>query len=409
VGEKIGGILKECVRLWKRGLKMKKTGVNGLYYITHINNVPSMLTHGIYSHEKIETEHIEFTRIYDENIVANRHDIHVPDGRNLWKFANFFFQARNPMLYRVTNEKSVKDIAIVSVKPNILDRLDIYISTGNAAHSLSDILPVGEGLKILPQILNDTKVEWWNEADGSKRKIMAECLVPDMLPPEGIQAIYVSGHETKEKLEPLVREHNVPIIPEPHMFFLPTWVHMLTSRLYLLQGDMFFSKAQTVTVSVNTVGVMGKGLASRAKYQFPDVYVYYQDLCRSKKLKMGKPQIYKRESSLDYNLADEPHSLTSGNGEKWFLLFPTKRNWREMSDIKGIEEGLNWLVDNYKQEGIKSLAIPALGCGLGRLDWKDVGPLMCKYLRQMDINVFIYIPAEKIIPDDYFKKEYLLA
>jgi O-acetyl-ADP-ribose deacetylase (regulator of RNase III) len=388
---------------------MKKIEVNGLYYITHINNVPSILKHGIFCHERIETEHIEYTRIYDEGIVSNRHNILVPDGRSLWKFTNLFFQPRNPMLYRVLSEKSFKEIAIISVQPRILDRLDIFISTGNAAHSLSEILPSGEGRKILPQIFRDTlKVEWWNEADGSKRKIMAECLVPDSISADDIQTIYVSGHEEKENLEKLIKNKDVPVIAEPHMFFLPSRAYMLTSNLNLFEGDMFFSKAHTVTVSVNTVGVMGKGLASRAKYQFPDVYVYYQDLCRSKKLQMGKPQLYKRESSLDYDLADDPQSLRNGNSEKWFLLFPTKRHWRENSDINGIEEGLKWLVNSYKQEGIKSLAMPALGCGLGRLDWKDVGPLMCRYLKTLDIKVAIYLPAEKIISTEHLSGEYLL-
>ena len=389
---------------------MKRPEITGLFYITHIDNVPSILRRGIYCHERIETEHIEYTRIYDAGIVANRHDIYSPDGRSLWKFANFFFQPRNPMLYRVLSEKSSKEIAIISVQPKILDRLDIFISNGNAAHSLSKIYSSGDGRKVLPQILKDTlKVEWWNEADGSKRKIMAECLVPDMLQPDLIQAIYVSGHETKEKLEPLIRNFNVPVIPEPQMFFLPRRVYVLTSTLFLLEGDMFFSRNQTVTVSVNTVGVMGKGLASRAKYQFPDVYVYYQDLCRSKKLKMGRPQLYKRETSFDYDLADEPQSLPNGNAEKWFLLFPTKNNWREISDIHGIEEGLGWLTSNYKKEGIKSLAIPALGCGLGRLDWKDVGPLMCRYLEKLDINVSIYLPAERKLSKEYLTKNFLLA
>jgi hypothetical protein len=388
---------------------MKRAEIVGLYYITHINNVPSILKRGIYCHERIETEHIEFTRIYDEGIVANRHKIQVPDGRSLWKFANFFFKPRNPMLYRVLNEKSSKEIAIISVKPSILDRLDIFITTGNAAHSLSEILPSSDGRKILPQIIKDTlNVEYWNEADGSKRKIMAECLVPDMLPPDLIQAVYVSGHEVKEQLEKLIGSTDISVIPEPHMFFLPLHAFGLTPNLNLFEGDMFFSRAQTVTVSVNTVGVMGKGLASRAKYQFPDVYVYYQDLCRSKKIKMGQPQLYKRESSLDHELADQPDSLANGNAEKWFLLFPTKRNWREMSDIKGIEEGLNWLTNNCKQEGIKSLAIPALGCGLGRLDWKDVGPLMCRYLKTLDINVAIYLPAERKLSKEFLTKEFLL-
>jgi hypothetical protein len=53
---------------------------------------------------------------------------------------------------------------------------------------------------------------------------------------------------------------------------------------------------------------------------------------------------------------------------KWFLLFPTRRHWREKSDIGGIEKGLQWIRDNYRREGIQSLAIPALGCGLGGLD-----------------------------------------
>ena len=389
---------------------MKRPEITGLYYITHIDNVPSILRMGIFCHERIETEHVEYTRIYDKDIVANRQGIYVPDGRSLWEFANLYFQPRNPMLYRVLNEKSPKEIAIISVQPNILDRLDIYISTGNAAHSSSEILPSGEGRKIIPQIIKDTlMVEYWKAADGSKRKIMAECLVPDMLPVDVIEAIYVESHEVKKRLEPLILSSGIPVIPEPHMYFLPYSRYGLASNLVLVEGDMFFSRNQTVTVSVNTVGIMGKGLASRAKYQFSDVYVYYQDLCRSKKLKMGRPQLYKREVSLDYELADEPQSLTNGNEEKWFLLFPTKRHWRERADITGIEEGLKWLANNYKEEGIKSLAIPALGCGLGRLDWKDVGPLMCRYLKTLDINVAIYLPAEKKIPKELLSEDFLLA
>jgi O-acetyl-ADP-ribose deacetylase (regulator of RNase III) len=202
---------------------------------------------------------------------------------------------------------------------------------------------------------------------------------------------------------------NIPIISEPNMFFQPLVVQGLTPKLYLAEGDMFFSKAQTVTVSVNTVGVMGKGLASRTRYQFSDVYVHYEDLCRSKKLKMGRPQLYKRESSLDYELADEPGTLPNGNLEKWFLLFPTKRHWREQADIAGIEEGLKWLSDNYKREGIKSLAVPALGCGLGRLEWRDVGPLMCRYFKNFDITVVIYLPAEKKVTTEFLSKDFLVG
>ena len=387
---------------------MKRPQITGLYYITHIDNVSSILSRGIFCHERIEGEKIEYTRIYDDGIVANRKDIQTPDGGTLWKFTNLYFQPRNPMLYRVIHEKPISKIAIISVRPEILDRLDIYISTGNAAHSSSEILPSGEGRKTLRKIIKDTMIEYWKEQDGSKRRIMAECLVPDMVPPSLIQTIYVATRSTKANLEAAIPSSNIPIVTEPNMFFHPLWIRHLTEKLYLAEGDMFFSKAQTITISVNTVGVMGKGLASRTRYQFSDVYVHYEDLCRSRKLKMGRPQVYKRESSLDYELADEPGTLPNGNSEKWFLLFPTKRHWRERADIAGIEEGLKWLSDNYKKEGIKSLAIPALGCGLGRLEWHDVGPLMCRYLKTFDITVAVYIPAEKDVSSEYFSKDFLL-
>jgi len=176
-----------------------------------------------------------------------------------------------------------------------------------------------------------------------------------------------------------------------------------------MKGDIFFSRMQTLTVSVNTVGIMGKGLASRAKYQFPDVYVYYQDLCRKKMIRMGKPFLYKRESSFDYQLADDPQTLKNGNGETWFLLFATKNHWREYSDFNGIEQGMQWLLDNYKKDGIGSLGIPALGCGLGNLKWEKVGPMLCKYLSKMEIKVQLFLPAEKKILPEQIHKDFLLS
>jgi len=388
---------------------MRTQRVTGLFYITHINNISSILSNGILSHETILSEGVHYEPIYDEKIVKNRKDIRTPDGRTLWEFTNLYFQPRNPMLYRVLHEKTTDDIAIISVQPTILDRPDIYVSNGNAASLGSDIISAVEMKKVLQQILRDTVgVEWWNDLNGSKRRIMAECLIPNMVAPEYIQSIYVASHKNKETLEKANPHIKLPIIVEPPIFFLPSRRFIITPQLFTAEGDMFFSRMQTLTVSVNTMGIMGKGLASRAKYQFPDVYVVYQDLCRSKRLQMGKPRLYKREASLERDLADEPDTLSNTNIEKWFLLFPTKQNWRDRADIKGIETGLQWVVGNYKKEGIKSLAIPALGCGLGKLEWTDVGPLMCRYLRTVDIPVAIYLPTEKKIPDELASKSFLL-
>jgi hypothetical protein len=177
----------------------------------------------------------------------------------------------------------------------------------------------------------------------------------------------------------------------------------------LIEGDMFFSSFHTLTVSVNLQGIMGKGLASRAKYQFPDVYVFYQDACRSKRLTATRPCVYKREASLDEELADLTTPLKTPNSVKWFLLFATKRKWRDDSRLDDIEGGLDWFRNNFESEGVKSIALPALGCGLGGLSWADVGPLMCKYLHGIGIQVAIYLPREGAMDRHLLSESYLLG
>jgi O-acetyl-ADP-ribose deacetylase (regulator of RNase III) len=389
-------------------LAIKKPDIKGLYYITHINNLPSILTRGILSHAEITERAIPFTSIYDAQIVSHRQNKKAGD-KSLWHFANLYFQPRNPMLYRVISEKNKNDIAIVSVLPTVLSSPDAWVSIGNAASTPSEILPASTGLPLIYAMWDVIRNEWWKEEDGSKRKIMSECLVPGIVPPNYIDAVYVANHETAERVRAMNLPTGVSVVPEPQMFFQPIRRIRIANNLSLVEGDLFFSQLQTLTISVNTVGVMGKGLASRAKYQFPDVYVVYQDVCRSKQLQMGKPHIYKRESFVDTELASDSTWLPNPNSNKWFLLFPTKNHWKENSDMDGIERGLIWLRENYRQEGITSLAIPALGCGLGGLDWRDVGQIMCRNLADLDIPVGVYLPREQAITQEFLTKEFLLG
>jgi O-acetyl-ADP-ribose deacetylase (regulator of RNase III) len=382
--------------------------VKELYYITHFANVPSILKHGIFCHQIIEEKNIEFTPIYNKEIVSRRAQRLVPGGKSLWAFANLYFQARNPMLYKVIHDKPLDNIVVLGVRRDVMNLTGAMIADGNAANSPTTIMPYSKVEKTRwTEIISDTQKEWWNQEDGSKRKIMAECLVPERISSEFIDTIYTPNLKVKEKLEKSIGL-DIPIVPEADMFFQPTRKIHLKDNLYLVKGDMFFSKLQTLTISVNCVGVMGKGLASRTKYQFPRVYVEYQDLCRQNKLRLGKPYLCKQESSLDYELADEPASLENGVTQTWFLLFPTKNNWRNKADIRGVAKGLHWVCDNYQAEGVKSLAMPALGCGLGWLDWSLVGPLMCSLLAKLNIQTWIYLPTEKDIPDDQLDAKFLL-
>lgn len=178
---------------------------------------------------------------------------------------------------------------------------------------------------------------------------MAEFLCQDRIPPEHIISIYTANEEIKKELEK-IRLGKINVVLDKVKFFLPNQTIQLNNKIKLIQGDLFSSNAQTLTISVNTVGVMGKGLASRARYQFPDVFVEYQDACRSKKLRMGKPYLIKREKSLDETLAYEPSTLANRNSLTWFLLFATKAHWKNDSNFASIEKGLQWLVKNYHKK-----------------------------------------------------------
>jgi ssDNA thymidine ADP-ribosyltransferase, DarT len=129
-----------------RALQMMGRTIRNLYYITHLDNVPSILRHGILSHEEIQSRGLAFTAIYDTAIVSRRSQISVPDGRTLWSFANLYFQPRNPMLYRVAIEQGADHLAVVAVKTNVLARPDVMLANGNAAHRSTVIVPAPNGI-----------------------------------------------------------------------------------------------------------------------------------------------------------------------------------------------------------------------------------------------------------------------
>ncbi|EIE5966740.1 macro domain-containing protein, partial [Listeria innocua] len=139
---------------------------------------------------------------------------------------------------------------------------------------------------------------------------------------------------------------------------------------------LFESPAQVLVNTVNTVGVMGKGVAKRFKDIYPEMYEDYQFFCEKKLLEIGKLWIYKSEN-------------------KWILNFPTKKHWRNPSKIEYIEEGLKKFVNTYQDKGIISISFPQLGCGNGGLNWEnEVKPLMEFYLKSLPIDVFIHIRKE---------------
>lgn len=154
-------------------------------------------------------------------------------------------------------------------------------------------------------------------------------------------------------------------------------------------GNLLDSEAEALVNTVNTVGVMGKGIALQFKNMFPNNFKLYASACKNKELKIGKLLVTKEEVLL--------------LGKKTIINFPTKTNWRLPSEYQYIESGLVELLKVIKEKNIKSIAIPPLGAGNGGLDWNKVKQILEKYLSNLDCEIFIYEPSDAI--KEFLKKE----
>jgi len=126
-------------------------------------------------------------------------------------------------------------------------------------------------------------------------------------------------------------------------------------------SNLFDSSAQVWVNPVNCVGVMGKGIAKQFAIRFPDMLNYYEHACKVEK------------SIRPGTIYTVPHAPAPPN---WIVLLATKDHWRDSSKLAWVIDGLDNLAHWCKDEGITSLAIPAIGCGLGNLDWSVVRPLI---------------------------------
>jgi|WetSurMetagenome_2_1015567.scaffolds.fasta_scaffold27615_4 O-acetyl-ADP-ribose deacetylase (regulator of RNase III) len=149
-----------------------------------------------------------------------------------------------------------------------------------------------------------------------------------------------------------------------------------------IKGNLLEAKTQALVNTVNTVGIMGKGIALQFKEIFPENYKAYLVMCKNNELKPGKLLVVKE------------HLV---NEDKIIINFPTKTEWYRKSKYEYIEEGLKELVNVIFDNDIKSIAIPPLGCGNGGLEWKRVKSLIEKYLSDLeDVDIQIYEPNDNI-------------
>lgn len=146
--------------------------------------------------------------------------------------------------------------------------------------------------------------------------------------------------------------------------------------IHTTRGDILKHEADALVNTVNCVGVMGRGVALQFRNAFEDNYEAYRKAALRGEVVPGRMFVFERSAI---------------GRPRWIINFPTKRHWKGKSRIEDVRSGLVDLARVIREEGIRSIAIPPLGCGLGGLDWAEVRPLIEQALGpvpEVDIHLF---------------------
>ena len=147
------------------------------------------------------------------------------------------------------------------------------------------------------------------------------------------------------------------------------------------QGNLLDADVEALVNTVNTVGIMGKGIALMFKERFPDNFREYAAACKDGEVRLGEMFV------------TENHELL---GPRWIVNFPTKDHWRSRTRLEWIEQGMEALVRVIKEKRISSIAVPPLGCGNGGLNWRDVKPVIESALAEVEgLAATVYEPTAR--------------
>jgi O-acetyl-ADP-ribose deacetylase (regulator of RNase III) len=146
-------------------------------------------------------------------------------------------------------------------------------------------------------------------------------------------------------------------------------------------GNLLTANAEALVNSVNTVGIMGKGIALMFKETFPENFKLYEAACKRGDVKVGHMFVTER------NLL---------GGPKWIINFPTKEHWRNPSKMTWIEDGLADLIRVIQDKNIHSIALPPLGSGNGGLDWQEVrSRIESAFANVTNVEIIVYEPTSE--------------
>ena len=181
---------------------MKRSDVEALYNICHIDNLPSIIKNGILCYNKAQK--LKHKVIHDPIVQARRKNKRIPDGRKLHDYANLYFNPRNAMMYK--RKDLHKEICILIIDPKILNATNVIISDMNASSEYSRFYSPKELDKLDEKLIFATDWTHPDPIEYFKRKsaVCAEVLVPNFVPSSFINGVYVSCNESGEKVKRLL-------------------------------------------------------------------------------------------------------------------------------------------------------------------------------------------------------------
>lgn len=150
--------------------------------------------------------------------------------------------------------------------------------------------------------------------------------------------------------------------------------------IQITRGNLLTAPAQALVNTVNTEGVMGKGIALQFRSLYTDMYDKYVQDCKAGTVRLGHMNVFDRGALVS-------------DGPRYIINFPTKGHWRAKSRLRDVEAGLQDLVRVIEEYKIESIAVPPLGCGNGGLDWSEVKPLIEAALGKLAVNVLLFEPT----------------
>lgn len=386
------------------------------------------MRHGILCHNKIKELNLTHADLSDPDVQQRRRfnqdfkNICEKD-KSLHDYTNLYWTAKNAMMAKLICNQQANKIVILKINANrLLKSKGWIISDGNAAANMTKFYRKEDPeISLRFSEVRQTTFKLTSENAGeNKRRMCAEFLFPEVVNADFIDQIASPTSIVDEKVKDILSKINKFKIRtvEPNLFFrfnkVGSGVRMRFGNVSLYRGDSFSSDADAIVISTNTVGVMadprkvleGKGgLAGTYRLKCPFGYLHFRKLCKDGIIRIGQPAVvdFHEVTGVTDILSIENNDLY----QRYHIYFPTKikPSYQEKSDLQSIKDGLIYLRKDLEKLEIKKISMPALGCGLGGLDFiKDVLPVIIfqgnKFINKngAEIEIDLFMPQnEKLL------------